>query len=104
MEPNVGETESFNKLGAGDVWEDFQCPKYIFCTCPQTDKLPIEIFKFYEDFKSTANSNLENLCNLISDPVTRTSVIRISRLLYDYLHEVGDNGYVSFNEYTFVYF
>jgi len=40
---------------------------------------------------------VEKLRQLVSDPVTNDHVERISRLLSDYLREIGDDGYVSFN-------
>lgn len=44
-----------------------------------------------------ADFTIEKLRELVSDPVTNDHVARISRLLSDYLLEIGDDGYVSFD-------
>ncbi|XP_017798308.1 PREDICTED: uncharacterized protein LOC108579312 [Habropoda laboriosa] len=93
MELNKDAIQLFNKLEAKDVWKDFNCPKYIIRPYPKTDKLPEGIFHFREYFKVDTNYILQKLDKLISDPIISNSVPRICRLLYEYLHEVGDNGY-----------
>jgi len=46
---------------------------------------------------TNADYTIEKLRELVSDPVISDQVTRISRLLYDYLREIGDEGYVSFD-------
>lgn len=105
MEQNKTEVQYLNKLKVEDVWKKFNCPKYVTHLCPRTDKLPKEIFEFDERLKLDTNCILQKLDKLISDPITSNSVIRICKLLYDYLSEVGNEGYVSFNEHNFgIYF
>lgn len=84
------------ELDPSDVWKDFHCPKYVPPVCPETDKIPKDVFESGEQSTVVANYALRKLCELISDPVTSNSAPRICRLLHEYLHETGDNGYVSF--------
>ncbi|CAK9815304.1 hypothetical protein ANTQUA_LOCUS8376 [Anthophora quadrimaculata] len=93
MESNKDGIKLFNKLDTNNVWKNFNCPKYITRPCPKTDKLPEEFFHLDEYFKIDTNYILQKLNKIISDPIISNSVPRICRLLYDYLHEVGDNGY-----------
>lgn len=68
------------------------CPKYVICDCP-TKYLNNE-----ENCRRIdADYIVEKLRELVSDPVTSDHVARISRLLSDYLREIGDDGYVSFD-------
>ncbi|XP_076619072.1 uncharacterized protein LOC143340711 [Colletes latitarsis] len=87
---NESKHHLFDKLDANDVWKDFNCPKYIPRACYRTDKLTKD---FNNQFDTNINYILRKLDELISDPVTSNSTPRICRLLYEYLHEVGDNGY-----------
>lgn len=68
------------------------CPKYVFCDCPE-----IHLNDTKKCFEVDVDHTIEKLQQLVSDPVTSDHVERISRLLYNYLHEIGDEGYVSFN-------
>ncbi|XP_076663021.1 cilia- and flagella-associated protein 69 [Andrena cerasifolii] len=81
------------ELDSGDIWKDFHCPKYVTPVCPETDKIPKDIFESGEQSTVVANYALRKLCELISDPVTSNSAPRICRLLHEYLHATGDNGY-----------
>lgn len=101
MEENKTTVHDLNKLEVKDVWKDFYCPKYVTHLCPKTDKLSKEILDFYEQLKLDTNHILQKLDKLISDPITSDSIVRICRLLYDYLDKVGDDGYVSFNKHNF---
>lgn len=71
--------------------EESACPKYVICDCPayvnDTEKCR----------RINADYTVEKLRKLVSDPVTSDHVARISRLLSDYLREIGDDGYVSFD-------
>lgn len=92
-----------SKINPEDVWKEFNCPKYVTHLCFKTEKLPKEVFDFDRQLKLDTHRILQKLDELISDPVTRdTSVLRICRLLFDFLNEVGDDGYVSFNEYNYI--
>ncbi|XP_050588356.1 uncharacterized protein LOC126921135 isoform X2 [Bombus affinis] len=93
MEENKTTVHDLNKLEVKDVWKDFYCPKYVTYLCPKTDKLSKEILDFYEQLKLDTNHILQKLDKLISDPITSDSIVRICRLLYDYLDKVGDDGY-----------
>ncbi|XP_060829520.1 cilia- and flagella-associated protein 69-like [Bombus pascuorum] len=93
MEENKTAVHDLNKLEVNDVWKEFNCPKYVTHLCPKTDKLSKEILDFYEQLKLDTNCILQKLDKLISDPITSDSIVRICRLLYDYLDKVGDDGY-----------
>ncbi|XP_043786646.1 cilia- and flagella-associated protein 69-like [Apis laboriosa] len=83
-----------SKINPEDVWKEFNCPKYVTHLCFKTEKLPKEVFDFDRQLKLDTHRILQKLDELISDPVTRdTSVLRICRLLFDFLNEVGDDGY-----------
>ncbi|XP_076162248.1 cilia- and flagella-associated protein 69-like isoform X3 [Ptiloglossa arizonensis] len=90
----------FHKLDIDDVWKEFNCPIYINRKCPETDKLPKELFDFGKQFQVDVNYTLQKLDELISDPVTCNSVPRICRLLYEYLCTTEGTGYVSFDVLT----
>lgn len=101
MEITKPELQNF-KINPEDVWKEFNCPKYVTHLCFKTTKLPKEIFDFDRKLKLDTHRILQKLDELISDPVTSDSVFRICRLLFDFLNEVGDDGYVSFNEYIYI--
>ncbi|CAL7952404.1 unnamed protein product [Xylocopa violacea] len=90
MEQNKSRMQSSNKSGVTDVWKEFHCPIYVNHHCPKTDKLS-KVFN--KEIKLDTNQILQKLDTLMSDPIASDSVIRICKLLYDYLDKVGDNGY-----------
>ncbi|KAG6796258.1 cilia- and flagella-associated protein 69 [Apis mellifera caucasica] len=92
MEITKPELQNF-KINPEDVWKEFNCPKYVTHLCFKTTKLPKEIFDFDRKLKLDTHRILQKLDELISDPVTSDSVLRICRLLFDFLNEVGDDGY-----------
>nr|XP_031827063.1 cilia- and flagella-associated protein 69-like [Nomia melanderi] len=92
-ERNETKEQPCDKLGADDVWKDFNCPKYVSRICPKTNKLPAKIFDFIKPPETDLNYTLQKLDELILDPVTKDSSPRICRLLYQYFHQTGDNGY-----------
>lgn len=92
-----------SKINPEDVWKEFNCPKYVTHHCFKSEKLPKEIFDFHRQLKLDTHRILQKLDELISDPVTSDSVLRICRLLFDFLNEIGNDGYVSFNEYIYIY-
>ncbi|XP_025073512.1 cilia- and flagella-associated protein 69-like [Pogonomyrmex barbatus] len=61
------------------------CPKYIICDCPQ--------LHLNEYRRTDVGYTIEKLRELVSDPVTSDQTPRILRLLCDYLHRIGDEGY-----------
>ncbi|KAL6417927.1 hypothetical protein ACFW04_007249 [Cataglyphis niger] len=65
------------------------CPKYVFCDCPE-----IHLNDRKKCFEVDVDYTIEKLQQLVSDPVTSDHVERISRLLYHYLREIGDEGYL----------
>lgn len=67
------------------------CPKYVICDCP------VSYLNDEKCRRIDADYTVEKLRELVSDPVTSDHVARISRLLTDYLREIGDEGYVSFD-------
>lgn len=85
--------ERITRMGQNRAGEMFVYPRHIACDCPEprhsteTKKLCREINVDY---------TIEKLRQLVSDPVTDVQVSRISRLLDDYLREIGEEGYVSF--------
>lgn len=72
------------------------CPKYVICDCPASHLSDAEKCR-----RVNADYTVEKLRQLVSDPVTSDHVARISRLLCDYLREIGDEGYVSFHIFLF---
>lgn len=68
------------------------CPKYVNCDCPSLYLNDAEKCR-----RIDVDYTVEKLRQLVSDSVTNDHVERISRLLYDYLREIGNDGYVSFN-------
>lgn len=61
--------------------------RYVTCGCLDAERRQ----------EADADRTIEKLRRLVSDPVTSDQVDRISRLLRDYLREIGDDGsYVSF--------
>jgi len=68
------------------------CPKYMVSNCP-----PLYLNDAEKYRRIDADYTVEKLRQLVSDPVTNDHVTRISRLLSNYLCEIGDDGYVSFN-------
>ncbi|XP_036149500.1 uncharacterized protein LOC118647855 [Monomorium pharaonis] len=62
--------------------------KYIICDCPVLHLNEVEKCR-----RINADYTIEKLRELVSDPVTNNHVARISRLLSDYLLEIGNNGY-----------
>ncbi|XP_078050686.1 uncharacterized protein LOC144477099 [Augochlora pura] len=90
------EAEVSDKLDVRDVWKAFKCPKHVNRECPETDKIPAKLFDFMKESEVDVNHTLTKLDELISDPATKDSAPRICRLLYEYLHQVENNGYVSF--------
>jgi hypothetical protein len=66
--------------------------KYMNCDCPVPYLNEEEKCR-----RINADYTIEKLRELVSDPVTNDHVTRISRLLSDYLLEIGDDGYVSFD-------
>jgi len=71
------------------------CPKYVNCNCPPLYLNAKKCRQIDVDY------TVEKLRQLVSDPVTNDHVERISRLLFDYLHEIGNDGYVSFNLHVY---
>lgn len=72
--------------------EESVCPKYVICDCPA-----IHLNNEEKCRRINVDHTIEKLRKLVSDPVTSDHVARISRLLSDYLCEIGDDGYVSFD-------
>lgn len=66
--------------------------KYMNCDCPGPRLKEEEKCR-----RINADYTIKKLRELVSDPVTNDHVTRISRLLSDYLLEIGDDGYVSFD-------
>lgn len=73
--------------------EMFVYPTHITCDCPEP-RHPTETKKLCREIN--VDYTIEKLRQLVSDPVTDVQVSRISRLLDDYLREIGEKGYVSF--------
>lgn len=72
------------------------CPRYVICGCPEPHLNDAEKCRGVD-----ADRTIEKLRQLVSDSVTSDHVARISRLLYHYLREIGDEGYVSFDLSTY---
>jgi len=68
------------------------CPKYVVSNC-----FPLHLNDAEKYRQIDADYIVQKLRQLVSDPVTNDHVTRISRLLSNYLREIGDDGYVSFN-------
>ncbi|RLU17102.1 hypothetical protein DMN91_011171 [Ooceraea biroi] len=68
------------------------CPDYIICGCPVG-----HLDNATKCHVTDVDYTIEKLRGLVSDSVTGDQVTRISRLLCDYLREIGDEGYVSFD-------
>ncbi|XP_071562592.1 cilia- and flagella-associated protein 69-like [Temnothorax nylanderi] len=64
------------------------CPKYVIYDFPVSHLNDAEKCR-----RIDADYTVEKLRKLVSDPVTSDNVARISRLLSDYLREIGDDGY-----------
>ncbi|XP_018301515.1 cilia- and flagella-associated protein 69 [Mycetomoellerius zeteki] len=64
------------------------CPKYVNCDCPSLYLNDAEKCR-----RIDVDYTVEKLRQLVSDSVTNDHVERISRLLYDYLREIGNDGY-----------
>lgn len=64
------------------------CSKYGICRCPKLNEDKCRV--------TDADYAIEKLRELVSDSITACQVTRISRLLFDYLLEIGDEAYVSF--------
>lgn len=67
------------------------CPKNVICDCP------VSYLNDEKCRRIDADYIIEKLRELVSDPITSDHVARISQLLTDYLREIGDKGYVSFD-------
>lgn len=79
------ERQRRNRRPAGE-----SCPEYAMCGCPAghlVEKCRV----------TNVDRTIEKLRELVSDCATDDQVARISRLLCDYLREIGDEGYVSFD-------
>lgn len=70
-------------------------PEYVSCECPE-----LHINDTARCREIDAYHTIEKLRELISNPVTSNYVPRIIQLLSDYLYEIGDNGYVSFDPWN----
>ncbi|XP_011685792.1 PREDICTED: uncharacterized protein LOC105448749 isoform X2 [Wasmannia auropunctata] len=68
--------------------EESACPKYVICDCP-----PLYLNDAEKCRQINTDYTIEKLRQLVSDPVTSDHVARILRLLFDYLREIGDDGY-----------
>lgn len=65
--------------------------KLIDCYCPDRT-----IFGKEKCREIDVDYVVRKLDELISDPITKDDVSRISRLLYDYQEQLSDRAYVSF--------
>ncbi|XP_024880863.1 cilia- and flagella-associated protein 69-like, partial [Temnothorax curvispinosus] len=70
------------------ITEESACPKYVIHDFPVSHLNDAEKYR-----RIDADYTVEKLRKLVSDPVTSDNVARISRLLSDYLREIGDDGY-----------
>ncbi|XP_076278659.1 cilia- and flagella-associated protein 69 [Lasioglossum baleicum] len=93
IEEKESEKEARDKFDVTEVWKEFNCPKYVICDYPGTDKIPANHFDFMKQLEVDPNYTLTKLDELISDPVTKDSAPRICRLLHEYLHGIKDHGY-----------
>lgn len=66
--------------------------KMIKCSCPNSTRFAKEKCREID-----VDYVVHKLHELISNPVTKDDVSRISRLLYDYQEQLYDRAYVSFN-------
>lgn len=89
----VSSRERITRMGQNRAGEMFVYPRHITCDCPES-RHPTETKKLCHEIN--VDYTIEKLRQLVSDPVTDVQVSRISRLLDDYLHEIGEEGYVSF--------
>ncbi|XP_076642623.1 cilia- and flagella-associated protein 69-like [Halictus rubicundus] len=93
IEEKKSESGVHDKFDVRDVWKEFNCPKYVMLECPETDKIPANLFDFMKQSEVDPNYTLTKLDELISDPVTKDSAPRICRLLHKYLHGIKNHGY-----------
>nr|XP_012154258.1 PREDICTED: uncharacterized protein LOC105664354 [Megachile rotundata] len=102
MERNELDIQDFDKLKVSNICKEFNCLPCISQIDTKADKIPKVLFNFNNPLKIDVNYILSKLHELISDPITNISVLRICRLLHDYLCYAGTDGYVSFNKYIFL--
>ena len=81
---------------SSDIWDEELYPKALSARLSNFTRLaPLEQFADkYE--KKDPGYTIEKLHELISDPVTKESKPWISRLLENFLRDIGDDGFVSF--------
>ncbi|XP_076397129.1 cilia- and flagella-associated protein 69 isoform X2 [Megachile rotundata] len=93
MERNELDIQDFDKLKVSNICKEFNCLPCISEIDTKADKIPKVLFNFNNPLKIDVNYILSKLHELISDPITNISVLRICRLLHDYLCYAGTDGY-----------